>query len=110
MQRLTSAEQFDAFIDQNPAVLIYFSSPGCGICNALKPRVLAMAEEEFPELALAEVDCESSPDLAAQHCVFAVPTVTVWFERHESTRKSRAFSIGELQMEMERPYALMFEV
>ncbi|WP_303906967.1 thioredoxin family protein [Thiohalomonas denitrificans] len=109
MHFLTSSQQFDAFIEANPAVLIYFSSPGCGVCNALKPRVRAMVEEEFPELMLAEVDCEASPELAAQHGVFAVPTVTVWFEQHEITRKSRAFSVGELQMEMERPYAMMFE-
>lgn len=110
MDLLSSRPQLDDFIAAHPAALIYFSSPGCGVCRALKPRVVSMIAEEFPELAVAEVDCAASPDLAAQFQVFAVPTVIVWFEGQETTRKSRAFSVGELQAEMARPYAMLFEV
>ncbi len=109
MHRLSDSVEFDAFIRKEPTALVYFSSPACGVCHALKPRVAALIVEEFPRLPAAEVDCAASPELAAQHQVFSFPTVVVYFDGREAVRKSRSFSLGELAAEIERPYALLFE-
>lgn len=91
------------------AVLVYFSSPDCGVCHALKPKVCRMVEEAFPRLAMAEVDIAASPGAAAQRGVFVVPTVIVYFGGQETVRLSRGFSLSALRQAIARPYALFFE-
>lgn len=108
MQRIENAADLERFVGQ-PAALLYFGSPGCGVCQALKPRVAGLVAEEFPQLPLAEIDCEASPMLAAQHQVFAIPTVLAFFDGRETLRKARAFSVGELAEGLARPYAMLFE-
>lgn len=105
---LDASDHFDAFLRQYPAAAVYFSGPDCSVCQVLKPKVLALLAQQFPQLALAEVDCGRSSELAAQQSVFTVPTLVVYFDGRELLRKVRNFSLRELAEELERPYALFF--
>ena len=105
---LKTPDQLDAFTAGNPAALVYFSGPGCNVCRALKPKLMAMMTERFPEVALADVDCGASPELATQLGVFAIPTVVIWFDGRESLRKGRGFGLGELADDLARPYGMLF--
>jgi thioredoxin-like negative regulator of GroEL len=78
------------------------------VCQTLKPKVRAMLQERFPNIAYHYIDCEESKEVAAQNSIFAVPTIVVYFDGRETIRKSRFVGVAELADEMERPYDLMF--
>lgn len=89
-------------------MLLYFSTPDCNVCRALKPKVGELLASNFPRMEACYVDCAASPDIAAAHGVFSVPTVVAYFERREWLRKGRSLSLAELGKALARPYALLF--
>jgi thioredoxin 1 len=95
--------------DNEAALLVWFTGPGCRICIDLKPKVAGLVNGDFPEISLCEVDCERSPDVAAQYRVFTVPTLLLFFRGQEFLRKGRNFSLHELRHAIERPYRLLFQ-
>ena len=105
---LSDQAALERFVHSHQICVLYYSAPDCGVCAALKPKLSAMLEQEFPKLAFAEVDCALSPALAAGYSVFAVPTLIVFTQGKESLRKSRSFGLGVLAAELERPYSLVY--
>ena len=105
---VSDAVALEQFVHSHPICVLYFSTPDCGVCTAVKPKLSAMLERGFPEIAFAEVDCVLSPALAAGYSVFSVPTLIVFTEGRESLRKSRSFGLGGLSAELERPYSLLY--
>lgn len=108
---ITEIQSFDEFIkmkEEEPALLGYFSTDACNVCKVLKPKVAELLQMQFPKMKMAYVRSDVLPDVAAQHQVFAAPTILVFFEGHEYIRKSRSIGISELQREIERPYSMMF--
>ncbi|MGM0576932.1 MAG: thioredoxin family protein [Myxococcota bacterium] len=106
---IDSLEALDERIRTEPAVLVWFSGPGCSVCEVLEPKVRALLDQEFPRVRHARVACDRTPEVAAQHGVHGVPTAVVFFDGRETTRLSRAFGLGELRTALERPYRLMFD-
>ena len=93
---------------QNRVVAIYFSSPDCQVCGALKPKLFNSLTNKFANLKIFSVDVSKNPEISAQFSVFSVPTILIFFEGKEFIRKSRSFSIDGLLQEMQRPYNIMF--
>lgn len=91
------------------ASLLYFTSPECHVCKVLKPKVRELIEKKFPKMTLHFINVKEEPNLAGQHQVFTVPVLLVFFEGSEFFRKARNISIFELEKEIGRPYALLFE-
>jgi thiol-disulfide isomerase/thioredoxin len=106
---LLSVEEYENFVKENPGAVIYFSTPTCNVCKVLKPKLKEILKEDFPEMKFAYVDCEAARELAAQHQVFAVPTIQFLFEGREFIRKSRNINLPSLYDELSRPYSMMFE-
>ena len=75
----------------------------------LKPKVEELIQAEFPKIKLIYIKSDILPEIAAQNQVFAAPTILGFFEGREYIRKSRNIGIGELKMEIDRPYSMMFE-
>ena len=107
-RKLTDEADFIGFIQRHPMCAVYFTGPDCNLCKALKPKLFELLGRRFNEMAVAEVDCEASPALAAQQAIFTIPTLTIYIEGKESQRKARAFSLEELAREIERPYGMLF--
>jgi thioredoxin-like negative regulator of GroEL len=105
---LDTPAAFDAFLRAHPAAAVYFGSADCGVCHALWPKLVALCDEQFAHLALARVDIELAPALAARQGVFTVPVVVVYFEGKEWVRKAGAFAPAALAQEIARPYTLLF--
>ena len=105
---LSDEAALEQYVRSHPICLVYFSTPDCGVCAALKPKLGAMLEQRFPKIAFAEVDCSLSPSLAAGYSVFSVPTLIVFTQGKESLRKSRSLGLGVLAGELERPYSLVY--
>ena len=105
---LKTSSAFERFIRGSPAAAVYFSSPGCGVCSVLAPKIQALLRERFPRLPLAEVNIAEAAEVAAQRAVFTVPTLLVYFDGREAVRLSRAFSPAQLAEHLQRPYHLLF--
>jgi len=106
---LNSLDELQGFVSGQPAAAIYFSGESCNVCTALFPKVEALLQHAFPRCALGKVDCTRHPDIPAQHGVFSVPTLLLFFDGHEAQRFVRNISIGELREALERPYHLLFD-
>ena len=108
MKDITSKIQFDDFISNNEAVLVYFSTPQCNVCKVLKPKLAELIESEFPNIKMGYINSEALPEIAAQLRIFTVPTIIVLLDGKEFLRKSRNISLSEFQKEIERPYSMYF--
>lgn len=101
-------EQFSDLVSGSKALVVYFSTPGCGVCTVLRPRVEELLAGRFPQIRFVYVDTTASPELPAQLSIFTVPTIVAFFEGREVLRKSRHFGLEELAAALERPYTLLF--
>ncbi|MEL4249394.1 thioredoxin family protein [Shewanella xiamenensis] len=104
---LETPEQLDAILKQNPAVLLLFGAPSCGVCQVLKPQIAAMLAEDFPQMQLVYIDCEAHLELAARYNVFSLPVVETIFYGKSFARFSKVFSLGDLKGAIARPYKLL---
>ena len=59
-------------LDENQAVLAYFSTKACSVCEVVKPKVAQMVSECFPQIKAVDIDLDKLPALAAQICIFTV--------------------------------------
>ena len=109
MKNLSSIEEYDNFISENSATLLYFSTPQCNVCKVLKPKLEEFINSDFPEIKMGYVNMESIPSISAQNQIFTVPTILVLLDGKEFIRKSRNINIEEFRQELERPYSLYFE-
>ena len=105
---ISSYNEFLKILEEEPALLAYFSTEACNVCKVLKPKVGELIDNEFPKIKTVYVQTDKIPEAAAQNQVFTVPTILVFFEGREYIRKSRNIGIGELQQEIERPYSMFF--
>lgn len=105
---IASFEEFLKLKKEEPALLAYFSTEACNVCKVLKPKVAELIQSEFSKIKLVYIQSDRLPEVAAQNQVFAAPTIIVYFDGREYIRKSRNIGIGELQIEIERPYSMMF--
>ena len=104
---MQTIENIDKIINENMAVMLYFSAPTCNVCHALKPKLLEAIDENFKEFEIVSVDTSVEQEVSAHFSVFAIPTVLVFLDGREFLRKSRHMSIGEVVSEIKRPYEIM---
>lgn len=105
----SSLADLETAISCEPALLLYFSTPDCNVCRALRPKVWALLQAECPRIRPLYVNCAASPEAAARFTVFSVPTILVYFEGREWLRKGRSVGLDELRGELIRPYHMLFD-
>lgn len=105
---MQTLENIQNIIKDNVAVLLYFSSPTCNVCHALKPKLFEAVEESFENMKVVSIDISKNPDIAANFSVFSMPTVLVFLEEKEFLRKSRNMSVAQVVSEIQRPYKILF--
>lgn len=99
---------FELYIKERAAVLAYFSHDECNVCKVLKPKLIELVNERFPEIQFIYINVKELPEISAQLSIFTVPTIVIYFEGKEFVRKSRSIGIEEIAASIERPYQLMF--
>jgi len=80
------ANNFDAYIENNPIVLVEFYAPWCGHCKALAPEYEAAAQIlKDDKVKLTKVDAadEKNQRLAATHDVQGFPTLKLFKNDHD---------------------------
>ncbi|SMP86983.1 Thioredoxin [Epsilonproteobacteria bacterium SCGC AD-308-O04] len=104
---MQTIENTNKIINDNLAVMLYFSAPTCNVCHALKPKLLDAIEKNFDQFEIVSVDTSIEQEVAAQFGVFAIPTVLIFLDGKEFLRKSRHMSVDEVIREIKRPYDIM---
>jgi len=103
-----SEDALSELLQSNPAVLLLFGGPHCGVCQAIKPQLEKLAHDEFPKLVTAYIDCqEAAAPVCAARGIFSLPVVQLWFGGQRFAEFARVFSIGEVRSALERPYGLV---
>ncbi len=105
MQTITTSHQLE-LLTANLASLVLFGGPHCGVCVAIKPKIESLMAQDFPNIALAYVDCEQTPDICGQYGVFSLPVIKLYIEGQLSLEMARSFSLKELASRVERIYSL----
>lgn len=104
---MQTIENINKIINENLAVMLYFSAPTCNVCHALKPKLLEAIEKNFENFEVVSVDVSQEQEVSAHFSVFAIPTVLVFLDGREFLRKSRHMSVDEVVREIKRPYEIM---
>ena len=104
---LNNLDELNAKLQEEIALVLYFSSPSCNVCHVLRPKLMEALEKEYPGIGRYHADIALTPEVAAQFQVFSAPTIIVFFEGREFIRKGRSMSVDGLLQEIERPYKLI---
>lgn len=105
---IKNQKEFDDILNDNIAILVYYSNEACNVCKVLKPKIIKLINSQFPKMEFYYVDIEKTPEISAQQRVFTIPTIIVYFEQKETIRKSRNIGIYELADALLRPYNIIF--
>jgi thioredoxin-like negative regulator of GroEL len=105
---IESIEQAEQHIQFNNALLLYFYNNNCAPCLSLRPKVIELISENFPEMSLYFVNSETSTELAAHFNSFSNPTIILFFAGKEHRRFSKYISIQQMADEIRKPYSLIF--
>jgi thioredoxin 1 len=108
METIVQLGELEARITKEPAILVYFSQPQCGVCTVLKPKLEAGVQQYYPNLKQIYVNISQSPEIAGQMHVFTVPVVLVFFEGKEAFRYTRNVNVNTVLQQLERSYRLLF--
>jgi len=104
---MQTIENINNTIQENMAVMLYFSAPSCNVCHALKPKLLDALDANFDDFKVESVDISQSEEIAPHFGVFSIPTILVFLDGKEFLRKSRNMSVDEVIREIKRPYEIM---
>ena len=109
MIQLENFQQVEEAINNNDAVLIYFSGENCSVCKVLKPKIEDEVKINFPKMKIFEVKTDESLELTAQFMIFSIPATIIYFDSKEFKRYGRNMSIPLFIEDLKRPYSLMCE-
>ena len=107
MITIETQDQLDALKRDKDAVLILFGGAHCGVCQTIKPQIEANFSQKFSNLEMVYIDCEQLQEVCAQHGVFSLPVVQVFFMGQKFIEEVRGFSLLALEQEIERVFAKM---
>lgn len=101
-------EELKQTIQNEDAVMVYFSGEFCGVCKVLQPKIKEAFEKEFPKIKQVYISADEYKQTAIEFGVFAVPTIIVYLDGKEFAKKSRNLSVSGFVDELQRPYGLFF--
>ncbi len=107
IEDITSVDEMNRAVEENIGALLYFSTPTCNVCKALKPKIIEVFEKRFPLIKLYFIDSSITPEIPASLGVFSVPTIIVYLDGKEFARESRNISIDLFTQKIERVYKLL---
>ncbi|CAC9612883.1 hypothetical protein [uncultured Gammaproteobacteria bacterium] len=107
MINIHSQTQLDTLKQEKEAILILFGGTNCGVCQAIKPQIEANFSDKFPTLAMVYIDCECTQEICAQHGVFSLPVVQIFFTGQKFIEEVRGFSLLALEQKIKQVFAKM---
>lgn len=108
MKGIQSFQELQDDIQNSTMLLAYFSAPDCGVCTALKPKVLEILED-YPEIESRYIDVRDQMEAAAQHSIFTIPGILLFAEGRESIREARFVHVDDLRDRIDRLHSMLFK-
>jgi thiol-disulfide isomerase/thioredoxin len=108
MDKKYSVGDLRSKISGEGALMVYFYSDSCAPCLHLRPKVVELIRNYFPEMKLIKIDAESQRDLAAAYSAFSLPVLLVFFGGKEFFRYSKYVSVSEMRKDIARIYKIYF--
>lgn len=105
MQNITDINLLEP-MKSSGALLILFGGEHCGVCQGIKPQLVQMLEQQFPDMTGVYIDCKQSPEICAQHSVFTLPVVQAYIDGMKIAEFGKSFSLKQLQQTIDRPYRM----
>ena len=109
MLDIQTLEQLESLKKSQQALLILFGGKECNVCHAIKPKLMSLITESYPEMKMVYVDCHVIIDVCSQNGVFSLPTLQVFFSGQRFIEEVRSFSLGKLVKDIVRPYSMVFD-
>ena len=106
-KEIATIEALQELIQKEIGVLVYFSTPTCNVCHALKPKISKEFEAYFPKIKQVFIDSSLAPEIPAHFNIFSVPTILVFLDGKEFSRESRNVSVPLLVGNIERVYKIL---
>lgn len=97
------------YLNEDPAVLIYFFQESCGVCQVLYPKIKKLITDEFPKIQVLKLNADHHLEVAAQLRMLAVPGILLFMEGKEVFRSTGMLSIADLKTKIARPYGILYE-
>ncbi len=88
-------------------LLVLFGGKECGVCHAIKPKLIGLMAAHYPLATIAYIDCHATPELGAQQGVLSLPTLQVFFGGQKFIEEVRTFSLQKVIDNMARPYQMI---
>lgn len=107
MVQIENEEELKSVINENEAIILYFSGNDCSVCKVLKPKIENEVLKNFPKIKLFEIKADIFKELSSQFNVFSIPTTVVIFDKKEFKRYGRNISLSLFVDEVKRIYDLM---
>jgi len=92
---MTSLAHAEKVLNEHDALILYFTAPGCNVCQAVKPRIIELAEKYRVPVLLSSID--EHVEFSAQRLVFTIPTVLIMYQGREIGRESRFIDFDQLE-------------
>ncbi|QEN06934.1 thioredoxin [Oceanispirochaeta crateris] len=107
MTDLKDMQEIQDLMSSDGFHLFYLSRPACGVCTAVKEKVLVLLED-FPHIDSYYVNLDLVPEAAGQFSIFTIPAILLYVNGSEYVREARYLSITDLEHQIRRPYELAF--
>ncbi len=108
MIEINSKEEILDILKNSKAVMLYFASTNCGVCQVLKPKIEDEISKKFSQIKQYYINSNQNLDIASFFNIFSSPTILVFFEGKEFKRYGRNISLDIFNSELKRLYEMVF--
>ncbi|MFG1490812.1 thioredoxin family protein [Oceanospirillum sp. HFRX-1_2] len=110
MPFFAEVSQPDEMIVSSGLAFLLFSTPDCGVCDALKIKLPLWAESQAYQAEFRWLNLSRFPEASSRFQVLSVPTLIVTLDGQELSRQLRHVNLGLLQEQLARPLSLWAEL
>lgn len=108
MIEINKKEEILEILKTSKAVMLYFASTNCGVCQVLKPKIEDEISKKFSQIKQYYINSNQNLDIASFFNIFSSPTILVFFEGKEFKRYGRNISLDIFNSELKRLYEMVF--